>query len=100
MDNDDDGEKQTMEDDVHVMDEYGFAPVDHGWAWMIVLGKRKGRNLTQSSDKNPHTIRKLKSRDHTKTPPNTLITQRLRTELLSSNWCGKTGLVGCLVGCG
>ena len=49
IDNDDDGEKQTMEDDVHVMDEYGFAPVDHGWAWVIVLGKRKRKEFKASA---------------------------------------------------
>ena len=44
--------------------------------------REKGRDLTQSYDKNPYTTEKSKKqRDNTKTPPQTSITQRLRTDL-------------------
>ena len=44
--------------------------------------REKGRDLTQSCDKNPFTHRTIqKQRDNIKTPPQTLITQLLRTDL-------------------
>ena len=44
--------------------------------------REKGRDLTQSYGKSPSTDKKSKEhRDKTKTPPKTLITQRLRTDL-------------------
>ena len=45
--------------------------------------REKGRDLTQSCDKNPYTLRTnpKKQRDNIKTPPKTLITQLLRTDL-------------------
>ena len=46
-------------------------------------GKEKGRDLTQSYDKSPYTDSNIKKATwkHKKTPPNTSITQRLRTDL-------------------
>ena len=48
----------------------------------IQVEDEKGRDLTHSYDKSPYTDRKSKKqRNNTKTPPITLITQRLRTDL-------------------
>ena len=44
--------------------------------------REKGRDLTQSCDKNPYTHEQSKKQhDNIKTPPKTLITQLLRTDL-------------------
>ena len=46
------------------------------------ISREKGQGLTQSCDKNPYTQRTIqKQRDNIKTPPKTLITQLLRTDL-------------------
>ena len=49
--------------------------------------REKGRDLTQSCDKNPYTHEQFnKQHDNIKTPPKTLITQLLRTDLGRSVW--------------
>ena len=51
------------------------------------MRREKGRDLTQSCDKNPYTHSKIqKATWQHKTPPKTLITQLSRTDLGRSVW--------------
>ena len=55
------------------------------WHFVKCLRGEKEGDLTQSYDQNPYTNRKFENQmNHTKTPPKTSITQRLRTDLRRS----------------
>ena len=56
-------------------------PVIQSWFFDSEWIDTKQRNLTQSYEKCPFTIRKWKSRDSRETPSNTSITWRVQTDL-------------------